>query len=85
MKRHILLYLLLSIAYFASGQTTDQNVPQLGKDPIKKVMAAMTLEEKTKLVTGMGLGAFGHEPVAGRTEVKVTGAAGANLIPSHLR
>ena len=28
--------------------------PQLGKDPVKQVIAAMTLDEKVKLVVGMG-------------------------------
>jgi len=32
-----------------------QTVPQLGKDPVAKVVSAMTLEEKASLVVGMGM------------------------------
>ena len=32
-----------------------QNLPQLGKDPVDKVVAAMTLREKVLLVTGTGI------------------------------
>lgn len=39
---------------FCTAQTTDsKGLPQLGKDPVKKVIAAMTLEEKAKLVVGV--------------------------------
>jgi beta-glucosidase len=32
-----------------------QKLPQLGKDPVSKVVAAMTLEEKTSIVAGTGI------------------------------
>jgi beta-glucosidase len=32
-----------------------QKLPQLGKDPVSRVVAAMTLEEKTSIVAGTGL------------------------------
>ncbi|WP_183561588.1 beta-glucosidase [Mucilaginibacter sp. SP1R1] len=79
MKKLFPLFFALFAAYSVAGQSISPNVPpQLGKDPVKSIIAAMTLEEKAKLVTGMGFGAsFTHEPIAGRTEVKVAGAAGA--------
>lgn len=33
----------------------SQNLPQLGKDPVSKVVAAMTLEEKAAMVVGTGM------------------------------
>ena len=40
--------------------------PQLGKDSIDKVVAAMTLEEKAHLVIGTGMaGSSGEAPVVG--------------------
>ncbi|HEY4325075.1 MAG TPA: glycoside hydrolase family 3 C-terminal domain-containing protein [Mucilaginibacter sp.] len=43
------------------AQTTDKPAPQLGKASIKEVVAAMTLEEKAKLLVGAGRG-FGPPP-----------------------
>src|ERR1700753_3631874 len=40
-----------------------QDAPQLGKASIKQVIAAMTLEEKAKLLVGAGRG-FGPPPPA---------------------
>jgi beta-glucosidase len=37
-----------------TGGFTQQQAPQLGKASVKQVIAAMTLEEKAKMVTGMG-------------------------------
>ena len=46
------------------AQTPDnKDLPQLGKASIKKVIAAMTLEEKAKLLVGAGRG-FGPPPPA---------------------
>ena len=51
--------------------------PQLGKDSIDKVVAAMTLEEKAHLVIGTGMaGNSGEAPVVGETRNLVPGAAG---------
>ncbi|MGM9736394.1 MAG: glycoside hydrolase family 3 C-terminal domain-containing protein [Candidatus Cryptobacteroides sp.] len=51
--------------------------PQLGKAPIDKVIAAMTLEEKAHLVIGTGMAGFsGEAPVIGETRNLVPGAAG---------
>jgi beta-glucosidase len=43
------------------AQAPDANAPQLGKASIKQVIAAMTLEEKAKLLVGAGRG-FGPPP-----------------------
>ena len=44
-----------------------QNVPQLGKDPIDKVVSAMTTEEKVSLLVGTGMaGVGGQSAVVGR-------------------
>jgi len=57
---------LFSLFYFmfsvCIAQTPDsKDLPQLGKASIKKVIAAMTLEEKAKLLVGAGRG-FGPPP-----------------------
>ena len=59
---------LFSLFYFmfsvCIAQTPDsKDLPQLGKASIKKVIAAMTLEEKAKLLVGAGRG-FGPPPAA---------------------
>ncbi|HMG67933.1 MAG TPA: glycoside hydrolase family 3 C-terminal domain-containing protein, partial [Chitinophagaceae bacterium] len=58
------------------------SLPQLGKNTIKEVIAAMTLEEKAKLVVGSGFhmpGAKTQGPVVGETQDKVPGAAGTTF------
>jgi beta-glucosidase len=68
-------------------QVHSQEVPKLGKDPIEKVIAAMTLEEKAYFVTGRGMNMPGVMnttnpsstpvgPVVGETKDLVEGAAG---------
>ena len=46
---------------YSMAQSAGTALPQLGKDPIKKVISAMTLEEKAKLLVGAGRG-FGPPP-----------------------
>jgi len=46
---------LLAAALFVFTQCGSKELPQLGKDPVKKVIAAMTLEEKAYLVVGTGM------------------------------
>lgn len=56
--------------------------PQLGKSSIKDVVAAMTLEEKAKLVVGNGFSMPGTKPqgtAIGVTKDKVPGAAGTTF------
>jgi beta-glucosidase len=68
-------------------QCKSNKVPQLGKDPVKDVIAAMTLEEKAYFVTGTGMNFPGINmpgdtapipgaPVIGQTQNLVPGAAG---------
>src|SRR5690348_3150653 len=95
---HYMKYLyLFSFAFlFPSiifAQVTDKTVPQLGKNSLKDVIAAMTLEEKAHLVVGTGM-RFGpaptrkdsaktsdsqQQPVIGQTQQKVPGAAGTTF------
>jgi beta-glucosidase len=61
-----------------------RKAPLLGADPIQKVIAAMTLEEKAYFVTGTGMSMPGSTnsaqtpgaPVVGQTQSLVAGAAG---------
>jgi beta-glucosidase len=58
-----------------------QPAPQLGKSPIADVVAAMTTEEKVKLLVGMGMkldfpGAPAMDPEDEKVPEKVPGAAG---------
>ena len=53
------------------------SLPQLGKDSIDDVVAAMTLEEKAHLIVGTGMAGFsGDSAVVGETRDLVPGAAG---------
>jgi beta-glucosidase len=63
MKR-ILIASLLLISFIVPGRSQSANAPKLGKDPVKKVVAAMTLEEKAALVVGTGMKMFGLPPSA---------------------
>ncbi|HEY1870807.1 MAG TPA: glycoside hydrolase family 3 protein, partial [Chitinophagaceae bacterium] len=61
---------------------TEKSLPQLGKSPIKDIIAAMTLEEKAKLVVGAGFhmpGTRPQGPTIGQTQDKVPGAAGTTF------
>ncbi len=68
--------LLLSAAALALVGC-QSGAPQLGKASLKKVLKAMTLEEKAHFVIGMGMaGSDGSTAVVGATEDIVPGAAG---------
>ncbi len=62
-----------------------QQLPQLGKAPVKQVIAAMTLEEKVNLVVGTGMNIPGMSQggpggtVVGQTKTLVDGAAGTTF------
>ena len=80
----LLTFLLLGV--FALSVMGQSAAPQLGKDPVKKGVAAMTLEEKATLVVGAGRGfaMMGGQqqnaptgPMVGHTEDLIAGAAGA--------
>jgi beta-glucosidase len=76
-----------SLLIFLSAKTIVQAqdkvpFPKLGKNSIKEVIAAMTLEEKAKLVVGNGFKMPGRKPqgpVIGQTQDKVPGAAGTTF------
>src|SRR5664280_366844 len=63
MKKFLILS-VLSIAFLLSGIAQISVVPKLGKDPVKKVIGAMTLEEKASLVVGTGMRMPGGPPPA---------------------
>jgi beta-glucosidase len=77
-------------AFFLVSGVLAQKVPQLGKDSVKDVIAAITLEEKTGLVVGTGMNFPGltsesQGPVVGESSSKkVPGAAGATRPISRL-
>jgi hypothetical protein len=48
----ILISSALLLSIFLSGNSLNSVIPKLSKDPVKKVIAAMTLEEKASLVVG---------------------------------
>jgi len=65
---------LMSTVAFAQNKA----LPQLGKSPIKEIIAAMTLDEKINMVKGTGMSiSAGTGPVAGSIPGKVQGAAGS--------
>jgi len=73
-----------------TAQTNNSNLPRLGKNPVKEIVAAMTLEEKSMLVVGANMRPRGGPrpaattagatappgPVIGQTRQLVPGAAG---------
>ncbi len=77
------IILLFAMASRSFGQSaTKKTFPQLGKNSIKEVIAAMTLEEKAKLLVGKGMklpGINSGGPVLGETQDKVPGAAGTTF------
>lgn len=86
-NKFILLILCVFAGLLLFGQPTTKTLPQLGKDPLSKVIAAMTLEEKVNLVVGQGMRMPGApseisknteqmSPVVGQTQDQVSGAAG---------
>src|ERR1043166_5629924 len=86
-KRNLLInslfftVLIVAVTKPASAQTSKA-LPQLGKNSNKEVIAAMTLEEKAKLVVGNGFRMPGQKPqgpAIGQTQDKVPGAAGTTF------
>ena len=55
MKNVILIVLTLVIPAVIFAQSSKQALPQLTKTTVKQVVAAMSVEQKAKLVTGMGM------------------------------
>jgi beta-glucosidase len=90
-KNHLKATALCALLFCANTLTVkaQTKVPQLGKNTVKEVIAAMTLEEKVKLLVGTGRapkpkppgegisnGWVPEPPMIGYTETKVSGAAG---------
>ncbi|HEX5154812.1 MAG TPA: glycoside hydrolase family 3 C-terminal domain-containing protein [Parafilimonas sp.] len=79
MKKNVLVFLFFIVS-FCVNKLAAQNTPQLGKNSVEEVVAAMTLDEKAKLVVGNGFnmpGAGG--PTIGQTKDKVPGASGTTF------
>ena len=74
-----LLSVLLACVALAQDRSASGDPPQLGKASIKQVIAAMTNEEKAKLLVGMGFNFSGPAPVDAedkKVPERVPGAAG---------
>ena len=93
-KRIFTVYAVALVACILLVQCTKK-VPQFGKDPVEKIIAAMTLEEKAYYVTGTGMNFPGVNtnkdttltpgaPVIGTTQSLVPGAAGTTYEISRL-
>ena len=64
----------------AACRETAKKLPQLGKDPIREVIDAMTIEEKVHLLVGAGTSATDLEAaIIGQTRKLVPGAAGTTF------
>jgi beta-glucosidase len=86
MKKATFLFFLISIIHSTMAQTE----PKLGQSADAEVRAAMTLEEKARLLVGMGMripglpANFAQGPVVGQTEDNVPGAAGTTAAIERL-
>jgi len=94
----ITIFVLLSFTASTlcrSQAVKNSSLPQLGKDPVGKVVAAMTLEEKASLVVGTGTRMPGapsaatttppqSNPVPGQTQNLVPGSAGKSFALKRL-
>ena len=72
MKKQICWAAFAATALCACGPGT----PQLGQAPVEDVVDAMSLEEKVHMVIGTSMAeASGEQPVIGRTDKSLPGAA----------
>ncbi|MEP6682105.1 MAG: hypothetical protein ABJA35_02550, partial [Parafilimonas sp.] len=82
MKKNIIPVFIFVISLCAPGANA-QSLPQLGKNSVKDVIAAMTLEEKAKFVVGNGFSMPGMKKDEaaniGSTKDKVAGASGTTF------
>ncbi|PTN07460.1 glycoside hydrolase family 3 N-terminal domain-containing protein [Mangrovibacterium marinum] len=84
MKRMLFLSVIL-LSKLVAAQ--DVGLPQLGKAPVKEVIAAMTTQEKIDLIRGTGMKYTAPNEqgtVAGDIDGKVPGAAGSTHAIPHL-
>lgn len=65
MNKKLVICLFTTALFF---NAVAQQLPQLGKDPVKKVVAAMTLEEKVSIVVGAGMRMPGAPPAGGQNQ-----------------
>ncbi len=81
MKIALLVAFFGFIVLASNAQQGNNKLPQLGKSPVKSVIAAMTTAEKIKLLVGMGMKLPGASQggAVGQTEDKVPGAAGTTF------
>jgi beta-glucosidase len=92
MKRTLLIAAVLGLtAVAARAPLARAEDPQLGKSPLRDVIAALTREEKVGLVMGTGLDVPGlplppdlQAPAVGATDSGVPGAAGTTLAVPRL-
>ena len=82
-RRRVPIILATCLACLPAGPAAAQTgAPQLGKSPVKDVIAAMTKEEKATIVVGAGMSMGGagaaaaQGPAVGNTNRGVPGAAG---------
>jgi beta-glucosidase len=67
------LALALGLVQLTAQAQAKKPLPQLGKSPLKQVIAAMTVEEKSKLVVGMGFKMPGMPPPKKGESVNIGG------------
>jgi beta-glucosidase len=95
MKEAVVLVAIAVLGVLTFGLSAGKEAPQLGKATFKRVIAAMTLEEKACFVTGTGMTLPGEKkaqddkqtpgaPVVGETQKTVPGAAGTTHEIPHL-
>jgi beta-glucosidase len=70
---------LITLSHVAFSQ--NKPIPQLGKNTVREVIAAMTIDEKINMIRGIGMPASmgSTTPVAGNIGGKVQGAAGSTF------
>ncbi len=77
--------LVAAVALMVGLTACSNKEPQLNEKNIKKVVKAMTLEEKARLVIGTGMAGFdGSTTVVGATQDLVPGAAGTTAAIERL-
>jgi len=76
------LVILLSTFMLNAHAQAKKPLPQLGKSPLKQVIDAMTVEEKAKLVVGMGFKMPGMPPPVKGEKPKPIDIGGFKLPPS---
>jgi beta-glucosidase len=74
------LFVLLCISglLFPVHSQQSKNLPQLGKSPVKDVIAAMSLEEKVSVIVGTNK-KISNSPIVGNSEGRIKGAAGYTM------